>query len=213
MSEIAPAARRPAAVTAAGFLLFGTAVLAVVIALLPLPYAGAASTAAKSAYAKIENGDGIATAVSATIYVTVLIFILAGITLAIFGVFNLRGSNGVRIATWVVGGVGVLCCGSSVLIGRLASGLGQNANTPDMQAAQKQVQAAYPSWYAGVQAGLTIVALLALIAVIILLALPAANGYFRRPKTGVAEVGLPYPYSGEPPLPPVPPVPPAQRDE
>jgi hypothetical protein len=219
VSEIAPVPappdRRPSVVSAAGYLLFAVALLALVIAVLPLPYASDVSAAAKRAYAHIENGDAISTAISATIYVTVVVYLIAAAGLFVLGLFNLRGNNGTRIATWVIGGVGVLCCGSGVLIGRLATGIGQSNNTPEMQAAQKEVQAAYPSWYTGVQTTLTILALLALILVIILLALPAANAYFRRGKAQPAEPGLPpLPYpevgGGEPP---VPPPPPAQRDQ
>jgi hypothetical protein len=224
VSEIAPAPppaqRRPTVVTAAGYLLFGVALLAVLIALIPLPYASDVSAAAKRAYANLPNGDATATAVSATVYVSALIYVLAAAGLVVLGLFDLRGSNGARIATWVVAGIGVLCCGSGVLIGRLASGIGQSSNTAEMQAAQKQVQAAYPSWYTGVQTTLTVLALLALILVIILLALPAASAYFRRGKVQAPDPGLPplaYPQvGGEPPVPPVPPVPPApptQRDQ
>jgi hypothetical protein len=142
-----------------------------------------------------------------------IIYVLAAAGMVVLGLFDLRGNNGARIATWVVGGIGVLCCGSGVLIGRLASGIGQNSNTAEMQAAQKQVQAAYPSWYTGVQTTLTVLALLALIVVIVLLALPAASEYFRRGKVAAADPGLPplpYPQvGGEPPVPPAPP----QRDQ
>jgi hypothetical protein len=207
-------------VTAAGYLLFGVALVALVTALIPLPYASDVSNAAKQAYAKLPNGDATATAISATIYVSALIYVVAGAGLVVLGVFDLRGNNPARIVTWVIAGIGVLCCGSGVLIGRLASGIGQSSNTAEMQAAQKQVQAAYPSWYTGVQTTLSVLALLTLIVVIIMLALPAASAYFRRGKALLPDPGLPplaYPTIGEPPQPgsgepPVPPAPP-QRDQ
>jgi hypothetical protein len=228
VSEIAPqpvpAPRRPAVVTAAGYLMIAVAVLGLVIAVLPLPYAGHVSAVAKQAYAHVNNGAAIASAVSAVTYITLVVYLIAGGALAVLAVFNLRGNNGTRIATWVVGGIGVLCCGSGVLIGRLAT-IGRNTGDPAMQAAQNQVQAAYPSWYAGVSTTLTTLGLLALVAVIVLLALPTSNEYFRRGRAVAApglpplpypQVGQPLPpyppVGGEPPVPP-PPGPPTQRDQ
>jgi hypothetical protein len=209
------APRRPAVVSAAGYTLLGVAVAAVLLALLPLPSASHVSAVARDAYANVENGDTTATAVSATIYVTVVVYLLAAAGLVVLARFDLRGANGARIATWIVGGVGVLCCGSGILIGRLASGVGTNTSA-EMQAANDKVRAAYPSWLFPTQTTVTVLALLGLILVIILLALPASAAYFRPAVAQQpADPGLPpLPYpeiGGEPPAAPpaAPPAPPA----
>ncbi len=218
MSEIAPAQRRPLQVTAAGYLLFAVAVLALVVAVLPLPYASDVSAAAKRAYAGLPNGSTTASIISATTYVTAVIYVLAAAGLVVLGVFDLRGSNGARIATWIVGGLGVLCCGGGVASRGLTANLGQGSNAEQMRAAAKEVQKAYPSWFTGVQTALTILAVLALILVIIFITLPASNAYFRRGKAPLADPGLPPlaypqvpPYPQAPQAPQTPPAPQAPQ--
>jgi hypothetical protein len=204
-----PAGRRPISVTAAGYLLFGAAALILATGILPLPYADQVAYTAKRAYANIDNGDTIASAVAVSVYGTSVAYIVAGIGLAVLGWFDLRGSKGARITTWVIGGIAVVCCGSGTLIGRVASGVGsQNANNTDpaLSEAQKQVEAVYPSWYSPVTTTLVVTALLALIVALILLALPASHPYFGQARPGGPTVPG-YPGIGEPPLPPLPPQP------
>lgn len=219
-SAESPAGRRPATVTAAGYLLLGVAVLVLVTGILPLPYAGQVADTAKRAYANVNNGDAIASAVALSAYGTSIAYIIAGIGLAVLALFDLRGSNGARIATWVIGGIAVVCCGSGTLLGRFASGVNRTTTTGDAatKAAQKQVEAVYPGWYTSVTTALVVVALLALIAALILFALPASHPFFGR---GQARPGGPgYPGTAEPPLPPLPPhpggepqAPPSPRDQ
>lgn len=222
-----PPARRPTSVTTAGYLLFGVAVLVLVTGILPLPYAGKVADTARHAYANIKNGDTIASAVAFSAYGTSIAYIIAGIGLGVLAMFDLRGRNGARITTWVIGGIAVLCCGSGTLLGRVASGVGTNANTGDAatRAAQKQVEAVYPSWYTSVTTALVVLALLALIAALILLALPASHPFFGRGGARPGASGLPghpsagYRGAGEPPLPPLPhpggepPAPPTPREK
>jgi hypothetical protein len=193
-SAPAPSAGRPTVVTPAGYLMIAVGVLGVVLAVLPLPYASDASTAAKHAYANAQNGDQLSSAVTVGIYISLAVDLVGSAGLLLLGFFNLRGSNITRIMTWVLAGLGVLCCGGGTLIGRLAGGMTTaNTNGVDTKQAQKEIAAAYPSWYEGVQITLTVIAVLGLIAVIILLALPSAHPFFRRRQVVLDEPALPYP--------------------
>ena len=100
---------------------------------------------------------------------------------------NFISVNPARIVTWVLAGLAVLCFGCA-LAGTASSGAfmggNQTVNGVDMSAAAKQVQDALPSWLQPTQATIGIVNLLLAILVIILLALPASNAYFRRNKGG-----------------------------
>jgi hypothetical protein len=171
-------------VTTATYVMFALAVVALVLAVLPLPWASKASDAATVAFKNIKDGDQVATTVTATIYISVAEFFLGAIALVVLGVFVGRGARVARIVTWVLGGLGVLCCGGGIAIRGLASGMTNSdqttTNAQQIQDAQKQVDAVYPSWYHGVQVTLSLVAIVALLVVIVLLALPVANEYFRR---------------------------------
>jgi hypothetical protein len=171
-------------VTIATYLMFALAIVAVVLAVLPLPWAGDASDAAKVAFKNIKNGDQVATTVTAAIYIGVAEFVLGAVALVVLGIFVGRGARVARIITWVLGGLGVLCCGGGIAIRGVASGMtsnsqGTTADAQQIQDAQKQVDAVYPSWYHGVQVSLSLLAIVGLLAVIVLLALPVANEYFR----------------------------------
>jgi hypothetical protein len=192
--------RRPGVVTVAGYLLFGAAALALVIAVLPLPSTGRVVAAAEHAYSYRKDGESIANVIHAVIYLTAFGYLLVALAFAVLARYDLRGHNGARIATWVVGGAGALCAGTNVLIGRLATGIGENGTDPQLQAAQQEVRNAQS--YTGVSGALTVLLVLALVLVVILLVLPAASAYFQPPKPEEPE-----------PVPVAAPVPPAQREQ
>ncbi|WP_341718370.1 hypothetical protein QQG74_00710 [Micromonospora sp. FIMYZ51] len=123
------------------------------------------------------------------------VVVIAGVATAIFtlvvalalfglGLMNLRGKNGSRIATWIVGGIMFCCVGFSVL-GGLAGGLATPGETsgdaPSQAEVQRQLDETLPSWVNPVNNLLNVISLLALLAALILLALPKANEFFRKP--------------------------------
>jgi len=75
-------------------------------------------------------------------------------------VFNLRGNNVARIITWVVCGL-YLFCGLLGLVGALSA------------------FEYYPDWLKGWLLGSSVVSTLLYIAIIVLLALPASNAFFK----------------------------------
>lgn len=186
--------RRPTIVTVAAALLFTVAAMAVVVALLPLPYLSKVHDAAKQAYSGLPNGDQIVSITQFAMIGGLVVTIVVGIGFAVLGALDLRGSKVARIITWVVAGLGALCCGGGSVAGNLTSGASRgNVNGVDMTKAAEQVKAAYPSWYQPTVTTLDVLIMVALVVVIILLALPAAGPYFRRPVALPRDPDLPYP--------------------
>ncbi|MBO0869550.1 MAG: hypothetical protein J2P15_13390 [Micromonosporaceae bacterium] len=173
------------------------ALIALVLAIIPLPYVGDVSDAVKRAYANATNvnPDTVATGITAGTYVSAVIRVIGAIGFVILALFNLRGSNVTRIITWVFAGLGVLCCGAGTAASNVNLTMQGNANGVDTKEATRQISDAYPSWYNPTNTALMVVAVVALILVIILLALPAVHPFFRRGGGGqqVAEPPLPYP--------------------
>jgi hypothetical protein len=191
--------RRPAVVTAAGYLLFLVAVLLIINAVLPLPSLSKVTNAYREVYANSTNPtpDTAATAAEVGQVIGTVIAVLLGVLFFVLGSLNLGGKQPARILTWVFGGLGVLCTGCGIagagLSGRLTSGT--NTSGVDIKTVNDHVNAARPSWLTPVSTIVSVIALLALIAVIIMLAMPQSNAYFRKeqPAFDPAFPNLPYP--------------------
>ena len=205
MSYEVPQQRRPGAVTAAAYLLFLVAVLVVVGGIVGLATLSAIEDATRKAYesAGIPNADQVASIAQIGAIGGAIVNLLLAAGFVVLGVLDLRGKNPARIVTWVLAGLGVLCFGCGV-VGGATSGMfsgftprtSTGVNPADLA---KQIQDAYPSWLVPVQTTLAVVQLLAVILVIILLALPASNAYFRKP-AAPTDPGFPtYPQYGQPP--------------
>ncbi|PZF94949.1 hypothetical protein C1I93_15955 [Micromonospora endophytica] len=115
---------------------------------------------------------------------TAIFTLVVALALVGLGLMNLRGKNGSRIATWIVGGIMTCCVGFGVL-GGLAGGLTTPGETsgdaPSSAEVQRQVNEALPGWANPVSTTLAVISLLALLGALILLALPKANEFFRKP--------------------------------
>jgi hypothetical protein len=182
-------------------LLYGLAGLTVISAIVGIATYGSSMDAAKDAYAGVAHGDtvvsisrfvGIAAIVAGLLFAALWVVLAAG---------NLRGKNGLRITTWVFAGLGVLCygcgAGGSGLSGRFSNSSGSgDANAQQMQDAAQKMQDAIPAWSHAYSIVSTVIGLIACITVIILLALPVSNAYFRKSEPEF----VPYPLY--PPAPP-----------
>lgn len=175
---------RPGTVTVAMYLLFFLAALQVISGVIALSSLGAVQDATREAYQDFpqlrDSADTIATV---GIVVGVLVALLFAAGFVTLGILDGRGKNAARIVTWVVAGIGVCCFGAGVA-GRAASGalsgMGGGTNGPDPAEVQRIQDAALPSWYYPASTTVSVLALLSAIAVIILLALPASNEFFRK---------------------------------
>ena len=156
----------------------------------------------------------------ATIYADAVIYLLFGLALGALGLLLAKPRNGARIATWVVGGLG-LCCGGFSLVGAafgaVAGTVGETPESSEQTAELERVlQEDLPGWYQPVNVGASLVGVLALLVALILLLLPPSHEFFRG--TEPAAVPPPYPPSfpqqppgyqpGYPPAGPPPPPPP-----
>jgi len=201
-----PAVKRPSIVSLAGALLYVVAAILVLRALLPLPFLGAVTDAAKEAYATSTDpnltGDDFARALQFGLIGSSVLSVLFGIGLAVLAMFDLRGKNVARILTWVFGGLGVVCCGLGSAVSSASSFTAKTNNDSgiDTKVAADRIADAYPSWFQPASIALTVIMTVALIAVIIMLLLPEANAYFRSAKSAAPEV----PPVAEPPYPTLP---------
>jgi hypothetical protein len=201
---VAAPRKRPGLVTAAAGLLFLIAVLLVVDAVVTLSTVNTVYEATKKAYAGLPNLDQLATGTRIGGIAFSVIYLLFAVGFVVLALLNLRGANPARIVTWVLTGLGVLCFGCLLGLAGVGSsfgGMGSNANTNgvDVKAAARQVQDALPSWVQPVQLTSQVLTVLSAILVIILLALPAANAFFRKPPEDVVVNDPAFPQHPYPP--------------
>jgi hypothetical protein len=195
-----PAQRaRPSTVSLAVNLLYAAAAIELINVIISLAYAGKIADGAKKALvgtsqANSNPGGILGSAVGAVIGVLIIII------LVLLAVFVGRGKQVARILTWVVGGI-ALCCtavafGSTLLGSTLWDAARKNDDTlPTWDVYQDAIYSEVPSWYRPVTTILSILLLLAILAPIILLALPSSHPYFRPVK---AEWEPPVPGSTDP---------------
>lgn len=188
-------ARRPAAVTAAVVLLALMAVVAVAYAVAGLfvlfRTVNAVRLAAGSA-ASSDEVDAVVALVTVWTVAGALISLLAGVLLAVLAGLVRAGRSGARVATWVVAGLGVVagCCGLTGLGGMRAFPMQPSDEDRSTVELLAQVSEAYPGWWIPLGASLSVGQVLGYLGVAMLLALPPAAGWFRRP---VPSPHAPYP--------------------
>ncbi|MER7330868.1 MULTISPECIES: hypothetical protein [unclassified Micromonospora] len=202
-------ARRPAVVTLA------VAVLALMaVAALAYAVAGAVTLggtvdrfrdAAGGTSASPDQIDRVATLLRVSTVLTAVVSLLAGLLLAGLALGLRAGRSGARTATWVVSGLGLIlgCCALAVLAGQRAAPLRLGEDDRATGELLGLVDDAHPSWWIPLGGGLSAGQVLGYLVVATLLALPAANAWFRhRPAA---------PAPQQPPTPPAPPADPQQQ--
>ncbi|MGN9774943.1 hypothetical protein ACTMS0_04080 [Micromonospora sp. H33] len=195
-------ARRPVVVTAAAVLLAVMAAVAVAYAVTSLVVlvgtVDAFRPAARETSASAEEIDTMVFLVSVWIVLGALVSLVAGLLLAGLAVGVRAGRAGARVGTWVVAGLGVLagCCGLVGLAVQRATPLELNENERGVGELLGRLDEAYPGWWIPLGAGLSVGQVLGYLVVAVLLALPAASAWFRRPAP------VPYAPAYPPPYPP-----------
>ncbi|HEX6077645.1 MAG TPA: hypothetical protein VFZ32_20605 [Micromonosporaceae bacterium] len=173
--------RRPAVVTVAAALMLLVAVLGVVSAVIALAVMGGIRDAMLEALA--EQDQQMADAASGLFTISMVVGIgfslLPAVAFAVLSFFLLRGANAARITTWAVTGL-FLLCGACLLA---LQGLGNFTpqGDPNSETIARALEDATPGWYTASEIVISIVELFAYIAIIVLLALPAANTFFAKP--------------------------------
>jgi len=164
--------RRPSTVSAASGLLYSCAVLLLLSA--GMSFSSAASVADVVSSADPADQSLRNTALVSLIVGACLVAVFA-VSTGVLGVLVGKGSNPARIATWVLSSFMVLCYGCSLANMALSGPYG--TSDPELQ---RRADAAVPAWQTTAGTGVSLVVLGATFAVIILLALPSSNLYFRR---------------------------------
>lgn len=193
--------QRPGVVTAAAYILYGLAALSIFTMIISLSQLGHTVNVAKDAYSGIANGDAVVTILKVATVGGAVIYVILAALFVILGVFDSRGRQAMRITTWVITGLAVLCYGCGLgaggLQGRFNGAGSTTAETQQLRDAAQRVQDAIPSWVHATTTLFSVLGLIGSAAVIILLAVPAANEYFRKPEPEMVN------FAQYPPFPPV----------
>lgn len=217
-----PTKQRPAPVKVAVVLLWAVAamsLLSIALTFVPTPELDQAMEEFARENPQFATDDSLTLASS---LISALVIGVIGIAFAILAVFVNKGSQPARVITWVLGGIMVLCQGCGLIFAAatpaLMEGLAGSGDA-DTEAVAEQARIITentPAWLTAASTAIGVLSVIALILVIILLAVPSANEYFRKqddvwvPPTGQGGGGFPqYPPPAVPQDPGSPPPPPA----
>jgi hypothetical protein len=222
VSDLTPVDRvRPSTVTISSYLLYFVAILQLISMITVFAVLNDYRRVYEEAFEGTE-AEGMGGTIGAISLVAIgVIGVLVAAVLVILATFNNRGRNGSRITTWILGGIWFCCSGFGLLSNALGSsmnfGSSSDPNVPDQEEITRRLEEVLPGWFTPVSIIIGVLTVLALLAALVLLALPASNAFFRKqpagwepPVPGSAYPQVPgYPTSpyqpGEPPLPPPPP--------
>ena len=185
-SQSTPARQRPSTVTISSYLLFLFLACQVINFILTLSTIGKTRDVFRDAYAgsSADGADQVANFVFAFALGGGILVLLLAVVLAVLAILNNQGRNGARITTWIIGGIMVCCVGAGLISGA-GGGFNTGGNTggdmPSPEEVQRRLDEALPSWITPVSLVLGVISLLALLAALILLALPKSNEFFRKP--------------------------------
>lgn len=184
-------AERPMVVTVSTWLLWATAALYAISAAIGLAYSGTTADVLEQAYAgtSAEGQEGVG---AIGLIVGAVLSLAFAVGFVLLGIFNNQGKNPSRITTWVIGGI-ALCCGGIGLILNSVLGGVEVEGGPDPDEIERLLSDALPGWYDAVTWITSIGGILALLTALILLALPAANEFFRKPTEEIFEPPPSYP--------------------
>lgn len=181
---VQPVRSRPGVVTAAVWLIYLVALLMMVSAAMALMVAGAMRDAYEQAFAELAERES-AVIVSVAIAVgSAIVMLLLAVGLVILGYLDGKGRNGARITTWVLAGLSVCCLGYGAIseIGGALGNAGTSGDTIDGEDVRIAMEEHLPAWYTPAATAMDLVALVVSLLVIVLLAMPAANAFFRKPQ-------------------------------
>ncbi|MGY0231093.1 hypothetical protein [Longispora urticae] len=178
-----PARQRPSLVTAASGLLAVVAVLILIYAVVGLLGQTDEVKAATDAYYKTipGGGGGMENFSKLTGGVGVAINAVIALGFLALAFYTAQGKQVARILTWVFAGIASLCCICGAGSIGLQSSLKNSIPEGDQREAYTKMLDAQPGWLVPVSVTVQALVAIALLAAIIMLALPAANAYFRKP--------------------------------
>lgn len=175
-------------VTLAGVLMILTAALALVGAIIILATVGQVVDRFRAEAALSDASqtdiDNLAAGIQAIMIGTAVLMVIGAILLVGLAFGVLHGSNVARILTWLVLALGLVCgcCGILSTVGQTNVTSFGTANTNNQVADDlgRALQDAYPTWWLVFNGSVSALQMVGYIAIAVLLALPAANAYFRK---------------------------------
>jgi len=139
------------------------------------------------------TSDDVGTLITITFALVAGVYMVFAIFYVILGIFNNKGARPARILSWILSGIALACCGIGGLIGQI----GQTAYTVNGTEYQdemtKAVEDATPGWVNALDWITLLAFIVGSLIIIILLAVPASNAYFRKEEPPAG------PYPGQPP--------------
>ncbi|PRY61891.1 hypothetical protein [Glycomyces artemisiae] len=139
------------------------------------------------------TADDISTIITLTFAVVAGVYLLFAVFYVILGILNNKGNRAGRILSWVLSGIALACCGLGGLIGQVGETT-YNVNGTEYQDEMTQaVEDATPGWVSALDWATLIVFIVGSLIIIILLAVPASNEFFRKEDLSAG------PYQGQPP--------------
>jgi hypothetical protein len=157
----------------------------------------------RSAAARIDASpsdiEGVVALIRTGAIATAALNLLIAVLLVALAFGNLGGRNPARITTWVVCGLGLICgcCSFIWVLAQQGIELGGSQSDPVAAELMRALVESYPSWWVGLTAALSVLQALGYLVVAVLLALPAANAFFRRRPP--VQWQPPAPYASPPP--------------
>ena len=178
--------RRPTAVNAAAAFMILMALVSLANAIASLTSMNGIvhrfRTAATRTDATGSDIDGMVALLRTSLILAAVVGAVVAVLLTVLASGNLRGSNGARVATWIVSGLGLACgcCGLAIVVAQRAMTLNLSGDTQVTEDLLRALNDAYPSWWIGLNGGLSAAQPVGYLVIALLLATPAANAFFRR---------------------------------
>ncbi|MBO3733467.1 hypothetical protein [Glycomyces niveus] len=138
--------------------------------------------------------DNIGSLMTFTFALVAGVYVVFAVFYVIMALLVNKGNRAGRILSWILSGIGLLCCGIGGLIGQVSSSMTANVNGQEYQdEATQAIEDATPAWVNAIDWATLIVLIVGSLVIIILLAVPASNEFFRKEEPPMG------PYMGQPP--------------
>jgi hypothetical protein len=139
------------------------------------------------------TADNLSSLMTLTFTLIAGVYVVMAVFYLILALLVNKGKRPARILSWILSGIGLLCCGIGGLIGQVGS-MTANVNGQEYQdEATQAIEDATPAWVTAIDWITLILLIVGSLVIIILLAVPASNEFFRKDEPPMG------PYMGQPP--------------
>ncbi|MCD0446122.1 hypothetical protein LO763_21145 [Glycomyces sp. A-F 0318] len=159
--------------------------------------------------------DDVSTLITVTFALVAAVYLLFAVFYIVLGILNNKGSRAARILSWILSGIALACCGIGGLIGQVGQATYTVNGTEYQDEMTQAIEDATPGWVTVLDWATLLAFIVGSLVIIVLLAVPASNEFFRKdePPMGPYPGQPPYgqqPPPGQPPYGQQPPAPPQQ---